>query len=236
MIIRSRLLNREGLEHGFTTRGLGSDYHRLSSILGWSPSRIITLKQVHSHQVHLFPSTFLPKMGFGLTEGDALMTQKEKVLLVIRVADCIPVLIYVPDKPAIANIHASWRGIVSQIIPRTILSLSNLTGVHSSLMQAVIGVGLCKSCFEIGPEILDQFTNLPRSLISKGRGDRYLVDLASACRFQLQSQGIREIESMPYCTRCDQNLFYSYRGGDEKERQISFIGLKNFPQPLKEEF
>ena len=235
MILRSRLLNIPGLEHGFTTRGLGSDYKRLGSILYWPTSQIMSLKQVHSHQIYLFPSLSLPKIGSGLVSGDALMTQKEKVLLVMRVADCIPVLIYVPEKPAIANIHAGWRGVVSQIIPRTISSLVNLTGVHPGAMKAVIGAGLCKSCFEIGPEILEQFKDLPQSLITQGKGDRFLVDLVGACYFQLQSQGLKEIERMSYCTQCDRNLFYSYRGGDKKERQISFIGLKCFPQPLKEE-
>jgi polyphenol oxidase len=44
-----------------------------------------------------------------------MMCTQPRVALTVRVADCVPVLLYAPAVQAIAAVHAGWRGTAEHI-------------------------------------------------------------------------------------------------------------------------
>lgn len=54
-----------------------------------------------------------------------------------------------------------------------------------------------------------------------------MVDLAQINIAQTKSEGIKEeqISWINLCTRCQSDLFFSYRGEGRTGRQLSFIGM-----------
>ena len=46
---------------------------------------------------------------------DALVTNVPDVCVAVSTADCVPVLLYAPDRKVVAAVHAGWRGTVLHI-------------------------------------------------------------------------------------------------------------------------
>src|SRR5690606_4256568 len=94
------------LEHGFETRS------------GKAPAggfQKAFLRQIHSDAVIVPDSA-----GGDCGEGDALVTNRPGQLLLVRTADCVPVLLVDPAVKAVAAIHAGWRGVVPEVVPRSV--------------------------------------------------------------------------------------------------------------------
>ena len=224
MILQSDNLKKYSrLIHGFTTRELGSDYTRIGVEIGVSAEVFKTLHQLHSDKVVGYP--FLEK------EGDALITDKPGILVGVRTADCVPLLAYDPRHKAVAAIHAGWKGILVGIIESSLQAMKKEFHTDPSSLIVAVGATLCPGCFEIGPEVAQDFFKKfgDRLTITPSEGGKSFIDLKKACELILTDAGVlvQNIEFYLPCNKCRENLFFSFRRGDENDRQLSFIGLKN---------
>ena len=147
---RSRLLaTLPGIVHGLTGRvpGLGDangnvgyspprDIHdawqmrqQWSAVIGVDPESLVTAGQVHGTTVlHVTaaqagrggrPGT--PRLGL----ADALIADQPGLALMTLHADCVPILLVDRQRPAIAAIHAGWRGTANDIAGGTLLARIN---------------------------------------------------------------------------------------------------------------
>jgi hypothetical protein len=116
--------------------------------LNLEPNNLCFLKQVHG--VSVCDATA------GWQEGDALVTNNKKVVLVISVADCYPILFYDQQNAVIAAAHAGWRGTVGGIVTNTIIAMQE-KGAKAEQIRIVIGPGISQERFEVGDEVLEQF-------------------------------------------------------------------------------
>lgn len=191
------------LEHGFGTRATEGWTHQ--------PGRV-WLHQIHSARV-------VDAVAEGaLGEGDALVTDRAGLLLEIRTADCLPILLCDPVRRAVAAVHAGWRGTVARIAAVTVERLIEKFDCHPSRLIAAIGPGIGPCCFEVGPEVAEQF----------GQTGRCHVDLVAENMRQLTEAGLHadRIHAMQLCTVCDPARFHSFRRDrDSAGRLTSAIGI-----------
>ncbi len=155
-----------------------------------------------------------------IPEVDALITKEKGIWLGIKTADCVPVLMYDPQKQIIAAVHAGWRGTVYRLVQETLDQMKCFTD------RLVVGLGpaICPQHFVVGPEIAKYFSPEVKEEIESGA---WQVDLWQANKLQLLERGVLEknIEILDLCTYEQKDLFYSYRRGDLTGRQGSFIKL-----------
>lgn len=201
------------LEHGFGTR------HSRA----WPPSaNLAIVRQIHSNKV------ILADRAGDLGQADALISNTPGLALAIRTADCLPILIADPDRRAIAAVHAGWRGTVQQILGETVRAMSDQFGSRSENLVIAIGPAIGACCYEVGPEVGEQFTGLfPERQDLKSRAR---IDLAEATIRQLRRNGgsAGQIDSSGLCTRCLRDLFHSYRrDGDAAGRMWSAIRIRS---------
>lgn len=191
------------VEHGFGTR--------LSA--GWpNTTSLATVKQIHSDRV------VLVKSPGPQDQGDAMISNVPGIALAIRTADCLPILIADPRNRAVAAIHAGWRGVVSEIVPKTMQAMHLRFDSKPQDLVIAIGPGIGACCFEVGPEVAAQF-NL------SGRAN---VDLAETVCRQLGRNGVTagQISAAALCSKCDPELFESYRRDREAAgRMVAVIRL-----------
>jgi YfiH family protein len=222
-VLRARLLDAQPwLEHGFGTR-LARDW----------PNAPLLLKQIHSDRV--------VEAGAGAPreEADAVITNLPGVWLPVRTADCLPILLADPVHHAVAAVHAGWRGVVSRIAAKTVASLVSRYGSRPAGLLAAIGPGIGVCCFEVGPEVAEQFRfghldalrepqkTVPRT--PKDLREKTHIDLAAAVVKQLTDAGIspERIAQARLCTRCDAALFESWRRDRESAgRMVSAIRVQ----------
>jgi YfiH family protein len=191
------------LEHGFGTRSFPA------------PEPLATLRQIHSDI-----ACYAARPGC-LGEGDALLTDVAGLWVGVKTADCVPILLVDTRTRAVAAIHAGWRGTVARIAEKTAVAMMARWGSRPSDLQAAIGPGIGKCCFEVGPEVAIEFGQA---------AIRTYIDLPESNRRQLIEAGVvsKTIYTAKLCTVCHPAEFHSFRRDREKAgRMISVIRVNS---------
>jgi len=208
------------IRHFFGTRQVPAGLQasiQLGEVTTGPPSfpTIASLKQIHSTRVVVFDSQV--KAGV-MPEGeaDALVTNQPELLLVVRTADCVPVLLVDHKTGVIGAIHAGWRGAVGGIVPKTIQTCVEQFGADVSHMHVAIGpsIGLC--CYEVDAQVISPLrTGYPDWLgvLQETKTGKGMLDIKKLIWHQILASGIPEhqVERIEHCTRCREDLFFSYR-------------------------
>jgi YfiH family protein len=190
--------------------------------LGIKESSVALPDQVHSAHVKSIhrPGVF--------KEMDALITSQKGLFLGVQTADCFPIFIYAPKIPAGAIIHAGWRGVVQNIVPKTLNKIISEMGSDPSDLFIAIGPGLQKECFEVRTDVFSLFPE--NFLTAHPDSDKRFLDLSAYLVQQLRSFTIpkQQIYSSNDCTKCNQKRYYSFRRDGEKSgRMLGIIGIQS---------
>ena len=172
----------------------------------------------------------LPVEPFRFDEGDAMVTDIPGTAIGIRAADCLPILVGDPATGSVAAIHCGWRSLASGLAGKGIRALLSLTRSKPENLVAAFGPSIGQCCYEVGPEVKEAFSQEQEGEgLFEVRGGSLYLDLAAGAKTQLLAEGMAPdtVEKIVGCTSCDGELFYSYRGGDEEERMVSFIRAGN---------
>jgi YfiH family protein len=233
----SRLEPIPGLVHGFGgARWSEADLLAFAAAKGMRP---VIMHQLHSDIVHR-----LDEAPGGTLEGDALMTNVPGLLLVIRTADCLPVLLLDETNRAVAAVHCGWRGTESRLLEKAVNAMGEAYGSKPGDMSAALGPCIGASCYEVGPEVREAFLRAgfpPSVFVERGHvpgvhvpglKSKYLLDLKAANVRLLDGLGFKTanvIAAGPACTHCEPRLFSYRRHPADPRRMHNFIGLTPGP-------
>lgn len=222
---------------------LQENYNRLTATLpplpNGTPRLRAWVKQVHGLRIELIepePQTDYSETldaeirdrYHGQLEADGILTTCPRVLLTVRVADCVPILLSSPDGSAVAAVHAGWRGVVNGILPRAIRAFTEL-GVKPADLIAAIGPHISAPHFEVGPEVAADFTRtgLSDAIIPPAGEGKPHINLQRALLLQLTAQGVTQVDTTSACTYANHEDFYSHRRDQGRTgRQAALIAPK----------
>ncbi|MFW6299446.1 MAG: peptidoglycan editing factor PgeF [Oceanicaulis sp.] len=200
---------------------------RLAAALG-GPD-LVFLNQVHGADVVKVDAK--PKGRWSAGEADAQMTDRPGLALCAQTADCVPVLLFDPVRPAVAAVHSGWRGTVKGVLAATLAAMKAAYGCEPATIQAAIGPAISQANYRVGPEVLDQFDRLfggldPALAGPRDDGGGAGLDVAEACRRQLIAAGVREdaIVRIKRCTFEERDLFFSCRRAAQEGHAGAFGG------------
>jgi polyphenol oxidase len=212
---------------------------------------LVTLRQVHSDLIHFIDS--LP--GHPLT-GDGMLTRTPGIILGGLTADCLPVLLVDAKRRAVGVFHAGWRGTVKRIVEKGVGEMRRYCGSRACDLQAAIGPGIHACCYEVGPEVREQFESqfayggelfrkvkesdrmremYPLLFLSArppGHSElptKLFLDLTEANRRQLVCAGVRagNISVSRLCTSCRTDLLFSHRAENGVTgRMMAAVGIR----------
>ena len=209
----------------------------LADTVGFDADLLFMPRQVHKDRIEKIDAAFLGFNEAGrkarLDGVDALMTDLPGVCVAVATADCVPVLLYAPDRKAVAAVHAGWRGTVSGIARKTVFRMIEAYGCDPACMVAGIGPSIGPDAFEVGEEVVEAFFNagmpMDRILRRNPASGKAHIDLWEANRWQLLEAGLspRRIELAGICTyTCHTTYFSARRLGIRSGRILSGIGLE----------
>jgi YfiH family protein len=229
------LLEIPNLVHGVTRRveGLGKAHGNLgytaprdredaremrrlwSQSLGIDPGHLRGIHQVHGADAcvvrHEHPEPH------AVPKADAMLTAERELALLTLHADCMPIILCDPIAPAIASIHAGWRGTTLEIAGKTVARMVDELGARPERMTAFLGPAIGGCCYQVGVDVYDAWNAIPgahRAGAIRPAGERWLLDLEIANRWLLRRAGIPDarIESSGVCTKCGGDDWFSHRG------------------------
>jgi polyphenol oxidase len=178
-------------------------------------------RQVHGAEVRVLEAPSSPGRFTGALrgwpQGDALATRRPRLGLMVLGADCLPVLLWRRDEPAVAAAHAGWRGLVDGVLEAAARVLG-----RPERLAAAIGPGIGPCCYPVSAAVRDRFAAAFGEAVVRPPA----VDLAAAARAALRGAGVEEaaIATVEACTSCEADRFYSHRrDGQPSGRQGGLV-------------
>ncbi|QGF24238.1 polyphenol oxidase family protein [Raineyella fluvialis] len=203
-------------------RARAENLRRLRADAGFS--RVLTLHQVHSCQVHLVDEAFLARWDeTAQPEGDALVAGPglEGVALAVRAADCVPVVLADPVRRIIGAAHAGRAGVLGGIIPSTVAAMRDLGAVD---LVAWVGPHIHGECYEVPAEMADAAAAVIAETRGTTRWGTPAIDLTAGVGAQLRAAGV-EVAYVGPCTLTTPSLHSHRRDGAAAGRQLGLIWL-----------
>jgi YfiH family protein len=173
----------------------------LCAAIDTDAERMALNRQVHSALVHR------ARPGARGEPGDGLWTDEAGQPILAMSADCLPIALVraESDSPAVAVLHAGWRGLLSGIVGVGAETLgAQSTGGR---LQAAVGPAIGPCCYEVGREVAEPFVAAFGRDVLRGRN----LDLWRAAERALNEAGVEEVLRTDLCTACNPDLFFSHR-------------------------
>lgn len=233
-----RVLRCQALEpvakHFFTAADLRlvddpSEWGAVAELAGVLPERLRLLRQVHGRTIVDVPRGGL--QAWERPEADGAISDDPSVALVVRVADCAPVLMADRATGAVAAVHAGWRSTMQRIVMAAVEALAAAYGTRPADLVVAIGPSLGACCGEMGEEVVEAFAREGHDQASiagwfdRAPGRRPHFDLWRANQDQLVQAGVRPdaIHASRLCTRTYPDAFHSYRAAGQAAGRMAAV-------------
>jgi len=183
---------------------------RLCSAVGADGERLTLGFQHHSIVVNR------AQAGSRGTPGDSIWTDEPDLPMLALGADCALIALARTNgnQPALAVLHAGWRGLLDGIVEVAAKTIVGRTA-------AVVGPTIGPCCYEVGEEVAAPFRDRfgPR-VVHNGK-----LDLWTAAEQAARAAGAVQVERLDLCTSCNDDLFFSERRTGKPRGTQGVIGF-----------
>lgn len=201
------------------------------SAVGIDYKNLVSTFQTHSDEVYVVEESDIGRGIDRLGEAiraDALITNLRRVPLITYYADCVPIYLVDTENKAIGLVHSGWRGTIQKIVEKTLLKMKEVYSTDPANCVAAIGPSLEKDCFEVDYDVAEQFVSIfgkDNDTIDYKENGKYHIDLWKINADMLIHLGVKEenITVCELCTKCNEELFFSYRRDKGKTGSLSAI-------------
>lgn len=198
---------------------------RTLQAVGFSRESVFDVHQVHGREV---VEAFHGRGRQPAPHADAIVTRARGVVLLMRFADCVPILLVDPVHEVIGIAHAGWQGTVKNVAGSAVNTMQELYATDPADVLAGIGPSICQDHYPVGSEVIKAarrcFAGASDDHLACRDGKTFF-NLWSANRALLERAGVRSIESAEICTACHHEDWYSHRAsGGQTGRFAALIG------------
>jgi len=175
--------------------------------------------QHHGPEVHRAEPRGIVTPGTIFDRCDGLWSDEPHQAMMLLTADCLPIAVGRANgaEPALAVLHAGWRGLLAGIVA------SGAKALGGGSLAAAVGPGIGPCCYEVGDEVSGPFAEaFGDDVVHDGK-----LDLWTAAERALRDAGCEEVERTDLCTYCHPELFFSHRrdrGRTGRQGVVGYIG------------
>jgi hypothetical protein len=189
-----------GLHVGDSTEAVLENRRRTAAALGADLGDLVFCNQSHGRNVHVVTADDRGRGTLSKDDAiaatDALVTAEPGVVLVVMVADCVPIVLYDPVARVLSCVHAGWRGTVARVSQAAVEAMAAL-GSDPADIIAGIGPAISPGRYQVDRDVAEAAR---RCFGDRGAEDvlrpdgtgKWLFDLWSANRIVLREAGLRD--------------------------------------------
>ncbi|HET7568371.1 MAG TPA: polyphenol oxidase family protein [Gaiellaceae bacterium] len=176
---------------------------RLCAAVGADPDGATMAWQRHGPVVARARPRGIVTPGTVFEHCDGLWSDEPHRAMLLLTADCLPIALarVDGDRPAVAILHAGWRGLLGGIVAAGVRALGG------GPLAAAIGPGIGPCCYEVGEEVATPFREAYGADVVHDRR----LDLWTAAERALRAAGVERVDRFDVCTACDADRFFSHR-------------------------
>jgi len=186
-----------GRKSGDDVERVDENQRLVCEAVGADVERLALNVQVHSDRV------LRAAAGLRGEPADGLWTDAPNVPILALSADCLPIALVRADgsRPAVAVLHAGWRGLLAGI------AAAGRRALGEGPVAAAIGPGIGPCCYEVGEEVARPFRErFGEDVVRSGR-----LDLWTSAERALRAAGVEDVHRYDRCTACEPETFFSHR-------------------------
>ena len=184
---------------------------RVCAEAGADPELLTLNRQRHSATVHR------AEPGSRGVPGDGLWSDEPGQPMLALSADCLTIAVVRTngDRPAVAVLHAGWRGLLEGIVE------AGCGALGDGKLAAAVGPAIGPCCYEVGSEVAEPFGERFGSGLMSGRK----LDLWTAAERALNAAGCDGVHRFDLCTHCNADRFFSERRTGRPRGTHGVLGL-----------
>ncbi len=134
--------------------------------------------------------------------ADGLWTDEPGLPILAMSADCLPIVLARTGarEPAVAVLHAGWRGLLEGI------TAAGTQALGGGTLTAAIG----PCCYDVGEEVAAPYRErFGDDVVRESR-----LDLWTSAERALRHAGVEHVDRFDRCTACESETFFSHRRDD----------------------
>jgi polyphenol oxidase len=150
---------------------------------------------------------------------DALVTDRPEVVLMVRVADCVPVLLADASAGVIGAAHAGRNGMRDGVVTGCV---ERMQGLGAGDITAWVGPHICGSCYEVPEEMQRELAAAEPVTEGQTSWGTPSIDIGAGVTAQLERAGVRVVQ-VAGCTLESPDLYSHRRDGPSAGRFAGVI-------------
>lgn len=227
---------------GDNTGNVDENFRRVGECMGFTAGQLLYANQTHTTNVFaVTKEIWETKKNTEIVpeDVDGLVTDIPGVVLMVSVADCVPILIADRKKHCIGAVHSGWKGTAGRIGQKTVELMKDLYGTKPEDLIVSIGPSICVKCYEVSEDVATEFRHSFRAIDcrrilkrGKEKGKYQLnLQLANSLLFQEAGVPLEQIEQPGICTCCNPEFLFSHRAsGGVRGNMAALIEIKEPPR------
>jgi len=188
-----------GLHVGDDAADVLENRRRAAAALGADLGDMVFCNQAHGREVHVVSAADRGRGALRLDDAiastDALVTAEPDIVLVVMVADCVPIVLYDPVAHVLACVHAGWRGTVARVSEASVAAMHAL-GAKPENIIAGLGPAISPEKYQVGADVVDaaeqNLGSAAAEVIRPDGSGKWLFDLWTANRIVLREAGLAD--------------------------------------------
>jgi len=172
---------------------------RAATALGADLADMVFCNQSHGRHVHVVSAADRGRGSLSLADAiadtDAVVTSEPGIVLVVMVADCVPIVLYDPVAQVLACVHAGWRGTVARVSEAAVTAMRAL-GASPGNILAGLGPAISPDRYQVGAEVIaaagQGLGSSAAEVIRPDGTGKWLFDLWTANRVVLREAGVAD--------------------------------------------
>lgn len=181
--------------------------------------KVLTMTQVHGADV-----AFIDSVDAESPVADAMITDQPGLGLIVRVADCTPIVLADPQARLVGVVHAGRHGLAKGVAPAAVRAMRERGATR---IQAWLGPRVCGACYELPQDMVDEVAeDVPaaRSVTALGKP---AIDVGRGLIAQLRGEKVDVTDlGIGACTIEDEQFFSYRRQGVTSGRQGGIVSLR----------
>ncbi len=153
---------------------------------------------------------------------DALVSDRADVVLMVRVADCVPILLADPEAGVIGAAHAGRKGVAVGVVSACVERMGQL---GARAITAWVGPHICGRCYEVPAELQQEVADLEPVTASTTSWGTPALDIGAGVTAQLERLGV-QVHDIARCTLESTDLYSHRRDGARAGRFAGLVRMR----------
>jgi purine-nucleoside/S-methyl-5'-thioadenosine phosphorylase / adenosine deaminase len=153
---------------------------------------------------------------------DALVTSAVGLPLLVRVGDCVPVVLADPDTGTVGVVHAGRVGVAAGVVPAAVRTMRSR---GADRIEAWVGPHICGGCYEVPASLRAEVAAVVPAAYACTTWGSPSLDLGAAVVVQLGSAGCA-VNDRSACTAESPSLYSHRRDGARAGRSAGVVVLR----------